>query len=516
MDSGIASPPPEDISGKAAKVLGVGAAAAAGAGLARSASKKSKGHGKTDEPDAVATVDEVTANAAPAAEEDLTISGANEGASASPDKAERRRSKVHNTTKKPKRVHTFSSRRLKAKKPANRKHTQHVPGDDDIVMVDAADATPSMKRSQSVGKSSRFSGLFSRLQSATKPESSRPENRRRSTFATTDDEGVARSHKAEEDVTVTDGEAEKRREARRARRAERDASNKAADDAQRAKEENRREKRRKQDDDNDARRQEERDARRAERRTQKLRDEADRQDADERDAGRSERKKLRKERDADGETPTRPSSRNERRKSGLLDGDRDRTRERASSRDRDDDQERRRRREAKRAARDAEAAEPGIKERLTRRLSKRRDDGNGGGYVYPREKSRGASKKAWPHSGGTDSWVKEHSDAPPPPEDGEGVPDADGHRTEGEADDEEAARRKRRAARRRSMYDAPEPADDDAQRRRRARERERERERDRDARTASDGSDDRKHRHGSVFGEGATPRSSWWKKIAGR
>lgn len=163
----------------------------------------------------------------------------------------------------------------------------------------------------------------------------------------------------------------------------------------------------------------------------------------------------------------------------------------------DDEEERRRRREARRA------------EKANRSRPVPTDN-----YVYPRERSsrhtddERAKKRTptWPHSG-TSSWVKEHSDAGPPPEDGltTDAPPA--------TDDEEARRAARRAARRRERerYDEANREYEDDQRRRRARREERER---RERRVGgSDGSGEKAQRE-QLFMD-ATPRSSWWKKLTG-
>ncbi|KIN04084.1 hypothetical protein OIDMADRAFT_18177 [Oidiodendron maius Zn] len=78
------------------------------------------------------------------------------------------------------------------------------------------------------------------------------------------------------------------------------------------------------------------------------------------------------------------------------------------------------------------------------------------GPVY---KSSSKKKAAWPHSG-TDSWVQEHSDAPPPPED---APPVDDEPVSDPIADEDA-RRELKKARRRSKYD---DVDDREERRRR-------------------------------------------------
>ena len=96
------------------------------------------------------------------------------------------------------------------------------PRDDDIVMVDMADATPTrpppLKRSstsakKSTGLSSMFGGVFA---PKTLAEPVRPEPRRRNTYGATDDEGARRR----EETPMTDAEQEARRAARRSRPSE--------------------------------------------------------------------------------------------------------------------------------------------------------------------------------------------------------------------------------------------------------------------------------------------------------
>jgi len=124
-----------------------------------------------------------------------------------------------------------------------------------------------------------------------------------------------------------------------------------------------------------------------------------------------------------------------------------------------DDEDRRRRHEERRAARAG-----GETPRSSRRKSAPVVDDyfaprNGGkdaeflpadGPVY-KDAKRKKEKPGWPHSG-TDSWVKDHSDAPPPPDaSAEGDPEDIGRkhksrRHHGDEDPEE--RRKRRESRR--------------------------------------------------------------------
>jgi len=187
----------------------------------------------------------------------------------------------------------------------------------------------------------------------------------------------------------------------------------------------------------------------------------------------------------------------------------------------DDDAERRARREERRAQRSEDRPETSRRKSApivdshfddrigeTSRRSREREYLPADGPVYKDSKRR---KAGWPHSG-TDSWVKDHSDAPPPPEDEspvEGAPAPD-------PDADEAARRALRKSRRASKYD--EPADDQE-------DRDRERRRRRESRRvlSSEGSqgDRRQSRRDSGVVDqtlprtGSAQRGSWWKKITG-
>ncbi|KAI3397947.1 hypothetical protein diail_10023, partial [Diaporthe ilicicola] len=444
VPSDIVSPPPEDevpaMSSKAAKILGVGI----GDALGRSSSKRKK-------------------SSRPAEEDDIVMVGANDAAEPSPEKSSRRR------------------------------HKQYPRDDDDIVMVDAADATPppGLRRSNTSGSTKKgFGGLFGGILSTPKTDP-RPEPRRRNTHHGTDVEDAG---------AATDVDAEARKAARRLRRAEKEAAEKEGEDSRRAKDEARREKRRRQEE-------EEREARRAERRAAKSRQEEERKAAEEKEAAREERrrqKRMERQQDresaaANGETAVeddeaRRAARRERRKARGTEGEREHER-----RHPDDDEERRRRRAERHAARDQAEGKSS-----SRRRAERAGDDSGRPSKLSRRHTDGLDKlfrKAepnptpWPYSG-TSSWVKDHSDAGPPPEDGV-MPD------EAMEDlDDAAARHERR--RRRKYGDGVidiEVGDEDGERRRRKRREERA--------GGSDGSGERK-RH-SLVGDAyttTTPRSS--------
>jgi len=446
MSGGLVSPPPEipEMASKAARLLGVDR------GPAR---RSSRAH-------------------AAAEEDDIVMVGARD-LEPSPDKLPRKRSKVRT----PRQHSDYIFADLKQAKP-----------DDDIVMVDAggpAEPTP-LRRSNSSAKKG-ISGLFGGFMSSTPRPEPRPQPRRRTTYHTTDDEGRPdKRTKHTRDLNHAEPEYDAGREARHAaRRAKREQEK--AEEARRAKDEARRERRRRlEEEEEDLRRQEEREARRAERRAGRER-EAQRIAQEEAEA--KERRRLRRlakeAAAAEAEAEAERAERAERRRSRYADMS-------------EDDEERRRRREARRG------------EKSSRHRSIPVDD-----IVYPRERSskhsideRGKRTQtaAWPHSG-TSSWVKEHSDAGPPPEDGP-VTDAPPA-----TDDEEARRAARRAARRRGKegYGETDRDYEDDQRRRRARREERER---RERRMGeSDGSGEKGPRE-SFFTD-TTPRSSWWRKLTG-
>jgi hypothetical protein len=461
--SGIISPPPE-MSAKAAKLLGVTPGK-----LARSKSERqSKPRGILSPLPQFS--DKSNFNIEEDDDEDLIMIDA-----INPEKSSRDRkgkSKVFSDPKfKPppavpmppgdndlpirrKRVSTMDS-------DANARTSKQTKQDDDIVMVDAGGPSdaPGLKRSDSSAKKAAggiFGGLLGK---------SRPDNKRRST-ALTDDEGVRglrredrkikrpakeRTDELDRDVTMSGGAAdedqEARREARRARKAEKEAADKAADEARRAKDEERRERRRKQEEEAEAKLREEKEARRAARREQKARDDEERIAAESKEAERAERRRARRaERDTqtDGELlaeePTR-LRKSDRRKSHM-------------DQPADEDEERRRRREERRL-RSSDA--PRTSRRKSAPIVDEQEYLPAEGPVYKDSKK----KAAWPHSG-TDSWVQDHSDAPPPPED---TPPVEISPVDDTIADENA-RRNLRKTRRHSRY-GDDGAEDHEERRRR-------------------------------------------------
>ncbi|KAI1800418.1 hypothetical protein F4811DRAFT_539409 [Daldinia bambusicola] len=476
MANGLVSPPPEEIpamSSKAAKIFGV------------DKSQKSRTR--------------KVSMAYPLDDEDVMMTGVGGGPS-SPEKSARKRSKVETR-------YNTNSPLANPNQPKT---------EDDAVMFDAenhVDAVP-LKRSGSNAKKG-ISGLFGGLMSSTPRPESRPEPRRRSTYHTTDDEARPdkRVRRSTRDYHIVDEEGiDDEREARRAARRARRAEEKAAEEARLAKEEERRERRRRHEEEAEARKQAEREARRAERRATRER-EAERLAVEAKEAERAERRRLRRlEKEAaaaeEMEAEARRAARAERRRARYAD---------ASG---DEEERRRRRHEARRA-----------EEKAARRRTMPADE-----YVYPQERSsrhtiddrdrdrdrRRNKAQIWPHSG-TDSWVKDHSDAGPPPTDGPNtnVPPED---------DEEARRATRRAARRRAKYGDMDAEMEDDRRRRRTRHDERgqrdernerdERDRRRDRRVGgSDGSGDKNGARGGgpreSFFTDSTPRSSWWRKLTG-
>jgi hypothetical protein len=402
--------------------------------------------------------------------------------------------------------------------------------DEDIVMVDAGGpsenlGSSSAKRVSSSAKKAAGFGLLGGLLSS----NARPEHKRRST-ALTDDEGLrglrredrkikrpARERSGidgvDADVRMTGGAVEEdqeaRRAARRARRAEREAAEKAAENARKAKEDERRERHRKREEEAETRRLEEKEARRTARREQKAREEAERRAIEAKEAERAERRRARRaEREAEKAAQTdaepltedpgrsrRPNRRRSHREGSV------------------DDEERRRRREERRARRISETP------RTSRRASAPVVDS----YFDPRNgsKSRGAEpeflpadgpvyksssrrrKPGWPHSG-TDSWVQETSDAPPPPD---VAPNVDTP-----ADDlaDENERRRLRKTR-----------DEDSEERRRRRDSRRQSRQDRETLRSSEGSQEngrRSSRRDSGFVESRAPSAqgglfSRWKNL---
>lgn len=370
---------------------------------------------------------------------------------------------------------------LTDKSRANGRSFKQGKADDDIVMVDAGGPSENiggLKRSDSSAKRASLGGVLGGLLSK-----SRPEPKRRNT-ALTDDEAtrglrhedrkIKRTAKedseprgTDRDVTMSGGavdeDQEARREARRVRRAEREAAEKAADEARRARDEERRERRRKQEEESEVKLQEEKEARRAARREQRAKEETERLAAEAKEQERAERRRARRadreaQLDAEQQEADSRAKKSERRKS-YMEGPTD------------DDEDRRRRREERR--RTSYEATPRTSRRKSTPVVDSHHESRSGkkseylpaeGPVYTSSKK----KSAWPHSG-TDSWVQEHSDAPPPPEDTPPVDDEP-------ADDpiaDENARRELKKARRRSKYDE---VDEGEERRRRKESRRAERE----------------------------------------
>lgn len=447
ITSSLASPPSEEMpeeGSKAAKVLGIGASI----GLGRSTSKRKN-------------------SSRPAEDEDIVIVDAADAES--PEKSSRRRaSKVRfsNTLDRLPRLYADSA------------SVQSYHHDDDVVMIDVADATPApgLKRSNTTGSTRKgFGGLFGGLLS--KPPA---EPKRRNTYHTDGEDAGA----------ATGADAEARKAARRARRVEREVAEKAKDEI-------RREKRRKQEDEADAQRQADKDARRAERRAARERETDNRKVHEDKDE-RRQRKRAEREKEREAlETGVEDDEAEARRTK------RERRKVRVGESDRENEEDHRRRRAEKRSVREAEGKIP------TRRRTEPVDDD----FVYPRPTKisrrhteglhKAAAKTveppAWPHSG-TSSWVKDHSDAGPPPDDGgmttEAPDDGDG--------EEDAARRERRRRRRYGDFDA---GGDGEKRKKRHEER-------------SDGSDERrKERKVSMFadgvgaGRGSGGFGGLWKKL---
>lgn len=456
VNNGMISPPPEEmpeINSKAAKILGIGE----GMGIDRSISSRKK-------------------SSRPIEDDDIVMVGAND-AGPSPEKSSRRR---------PSKVSSSKSIKSIMMLHADNVLKQSYARDDDIVMVDAADATPTpgLRRSNTTGSARKGLGsLFGGILSTPRTEA-----RRRNTYHTDGEDAGA----------ATEADVEAVKAARRARRVEREVT-------ERSKSETRREKRRRQEEAAEAQRQAEKEARRVERRAARAREEEERRTTEEKDAAREERRRQKraereKEREAleiggeDADAEARRAARRERRKA------------RTGESDLENDEDRRRRRAERRAARDAEG----------KSLPRRRTEPVEDDFVYPRperisrrhtdDMERGSRESAaeaptWPHSG-LSSWVKDHSDAGPPPEDGgmttEAVDDENGG-------DEDAARRERR--RRRRYGDTDVEGSGDRERRRKRRE------------ERSDGSDERRReRKGSLFVDGPGARGSggiggFWKKL---
>ncbi|KUI53791.1 hypothetical protein VP1G_01099 [Cytospora mali] len=461
MVSPLSEPEIPTLSSKAAKILGVGD------GLGRFRNKRRDSS---------------------RAEEDIIMGSANDAAEG-PEKSSRRRPKQY-------------------------------PRDDGPVMVDTADVAPApgLKRSNTSASAKKgfgglFGGILSTPRAEPKPEL-RPEPQRQKTYHTTD---------VEDGGAMTDAELAARKAARRARKVEREAAGKTAESSRPSKDHGRREKRRKHDEDEEADRQMQREARRLERRAAKAREEEEeRRAAEEKEAAREERRRqkhrereLEREREreagvANGTTAVeddeaRRAARRERRKA-----------EHGRRRD-DDDEDRRRRRAERHAAREAEGKSS------SRRRQQQVDDD----FVYPRpskvprrhtdlpdkppKKHDHQHPPGWPHSG-TSSWVKDHSDAGPPPEDGTRPHEVVDNKIKG-GDAGAAARRegKRRRKYGDGVVDVDVPVGDGGERRRRKRREERA--------GSGDGAEEKKknvvvvdpvtQKNGGGGGGG------WWKKWTG-
>lgn len=391
--------------------------------------------------------------------------------------------------------------------------------DEDIVMVDAGGPTeatplPAMKRSSSSAKKAGIGGMLGGFLSKGRPDGMK----RRSTQNEDEDRlrreerKMKRSRDAgnlDADAEVhEDDEQEARRAARRARKAERDAADQAneaaAEDARRAKDAERRDRRKRQEEAEEVRRHEDKEARRTARREARAADEADRIAEEE----RVERRRVRRaERDALAARADELAAASERRVKS------ERRRSYMDAATTDDDRRDRRRQRANDFPRTSrrKSAGPDINDYFDpRNSSKHHDDGEK--YVYEdSSKHKYKMRPGWPHSG-TDSWVKEHSDAPPPPDDTNDnspvVPT-----TEDTEADEEARRRLRRSRKGQSRYD--DPTAEDADRRRRREQRRAEREAAKSTRSSSHG---RASKRDSGFVENILPRAStggWWSKIKG-
>ena len=461
--SGLISPPPEAISSKAAKILGVEESVRS----SRKKKKKSMVH-------AVGTDDE-----------EAFMSGALDPPSM-PSPERHRRSRVSDIKALPISEST-STDKIKAVQP-----------EDDVDMTEIHPPAPPappisvpLKRSStsaSAKKNNGLTSLFGRLSGA-KAEPTPPKPRRRNTYAATDDEVLKRPKRSRHretytgdttDFGVTDADQEARHGPRRAKRESYDRV--ARDEAKR---------RRREAEAEEFRRQEEKEARRAERRAAR---EAERHAAEEEE--RQERRRRRREEKQaaaaataaaeDADSDARRARRHERRKSHAT--------------EMDEHEERRRRREARRAARTAEDEDPRRSSHHQESLYRRTKSSH-----HPTEESD-RKIQTWPHSG-TSSWVKDHSDAPPPPEVEHPV----------QIEDDETARREARRAKRRSRYEDMNGGDEDEHRRRR-RERREARYREERRTGGSEESDEKKYgRRASAAMPPPPPpkQNSWWKKVLG-
>lgn len=375
--------------------------------------------------------------------------------------------------------------------------------EDDIVMVEPGGPSenlgaPGPKRTDSNARKSGLGGMFGGVFGKKDKEKDRPDLKRRSTAPAGDESRAYRRDERktrrssrdvdpEIDVTMTgaatEEDQEARRAARRARRAEREAGQRGAEDARAAKEESRRDRQQREEED-------EREARRAAKREKRRAAEAAERRVEEereaKEAERAERRRARKEREAaqtDGEARAEDPLRSRRRR---------------SHRDGEDDEARRRRREER-----AKSSDPRKSSRKSAPVPEP-EFLPADGPVYNRSKPKAP---AWPHSG-TDSWVRENSDAPPPPNipTGEASPVDD---TVGG----EAERKRMRKTR---------PMGNDDDKRRRREERRREKETERPTRSSEGSQEDaiRESQRDSGFETSRTPNASGglfgrWKRYGG-
>ncbi len=418
----------------------------------------------------------------------------------------------------------LSSRPKNKRKATNRPPKQTV--EDDIVMVepggpseDRDHRSRGLKRSEFSAKKG-FGGMIggflgkamggkseikeSRRRSVQPDEYERRDRRRDSHKTRSTDEPEDPEAISPRNPVMSGGSTEEDREARReTRRAERHArraeQERATEEARRVKDEQRLVKRRRAEEAEEQRRQEDLEVRRAARR--ELREKQAKE------AERAERHRLRAEERMAAEREKVQTDADIPR---LKRSDRGKTVDMSV----EEDEERRRRREERRAAR--EAGEP------IPRLSRRATEPPAESYFDSRhaEKREKAPKRpGWPHSG-TDSWVKEHSDAPPPPEDEEPiqdeladpVPERKSRRSSRYVEDmplvDPEERRRRREARRTERQKVRSQPSSQGDGRERERERGRDRDRDKDRYREREEGRKRMSREPSQSGGG-----SWWNKI---
>lgn len=376
--------------------------------------------------------------------------------------------------------------------------------EDDIAMVEPGDPSenpgaPGLKRTDSSAdkRKSGLGGMFGGVFGKKDKEKDRPDLKRRSTAPAEDksrayrqDDRKTRRYSRdvgpEIDVTMTGGASEEdqeaRRAARRARRAEREAGQRGPGDARAAKEESRRERQRKEEED-------EREARRAAKREKRRAAEAAERRVEEereaKEAERAERRRARKEKEA-AQTDGEPRG-----------DDPSRSKRRHSHKDGDDDEARRRRREDR-----VKSSDP---RKSGRKSAPEPEFLPADGPVYSRSKPNKTS--AWPHSG-TDSWVRDAADAPPPPNFATGEASPVDDTVGGEAE-----RKRMRRTR---------PGGNDDDRRRRRDERRREKETGKPTRSSEGSQEDaiRESQRDSGFETSRAPSASAglfsrWKRYGG-